>query len=83
MALSNLMLGEEHEMLAPEACENCLFYKAAKSRKHGFCQSGPPQFTHVDTDSGFPRFFFPVVSPHAWCGQWREGEPDAGSSSQD
>lgn len=82
MGLSNFM-GEEHDMLADEACENCFFYKAARSRKHGFCQANPPQFTHVDTESGFPRFFFPVVSPHAWCGKWEEGEDDAGSPDKD
>jgi hypothetical protein len=79
MPLVENLIGEQDDMAADEACANCYFYKAAKSRKHGFCQQQPPQFTHIDPDSGFPRFFHPVVSPHAWCGQWEGVEEDAGS----
>lgn len=57
-----------------ESCSNCAFYKAAPSGKHGYCQRFPPQFTHRDDASGHPRFFSPVVSPNAWCGEYVEDE---------
>lgn len=62
------------EIQEQEECTGCVFYRGARSGKHGYCHARPPQFTHIDPDSGYPRFFFPVVSPHAWCGDWEQAD---------
>lgn len=53
-------------------CANCIFYVASTSGKHGYCREAPPVFTHVEPNTGFAKFWNPVVNPNNWCGHFEE-----------
>ncbi len=55
-----------------EACKQCLFFQGSPSGIHGFCKRFPPVFTHIDEETGRPRFFNPVVSPYSFCGEFED-----------
>jgi len=57
-------------------CANCVFYQQANSGKHGYCRESPPVFTNLDPETGFAKFWHPVVGPHAWCGRFAESWED-------
>lgn len=57
-------------------CSNCEFYKATRHKKHGYCLRYPPVFTHIDQETGYPRFFYPVVNPVGWCGEYTDADDE-------
>jgi hypothetical protein len=54
-----------------ERCIDCYFFQPSPSGSHGYCRRMPPVFTSTD-EAGRPKFFSPVVSPHAWCGEFED-----------
>lgn len=59
-------------MSKSESCAKCYFFKSSGSGSHGFCRRFPAVFTHIDEETGRPRFFNPVVSPYSFCGEFED-----------
>lgn len=72
-------------MKAPggEICSNCCYFNALDG-SDGSCHRFPPAFAGESSPRQNHHWRFPVVSPYAWCGEYRrcvDLQPAPGATS--